>query len=144
MLPVDFILSVDTTCEVQIQITSKVAYAYLWNQTHITSDVWLFNGPGQVSEQSEWLLPDVISRLPFLNPSGLCKPESVRFYGPEGVDAVISQDGAAVEIFYDHMLFAVLGLNLKPGYCCNAAQSGPLALPLEEYRGRDSSNENRT
>ena len=99
-----------------IEDNGRVAYAYLLDRERIVGDVWLYNGivpPGE----PEWHDP---SKLPFANPSGYTRDDSVEPLRDESRVAVswVVAGGTVKEarLAIDGTLWAVLRPGAKPGW----------------------------
>ena len=117
----------------------RVVVAYLLQRDSIVGDVWLFNR-GDTPEQPEWTER---KKGPFKNASRFIA-HPVMTPDMFSIQAKwIESDGDLkfVELRANGKLLAALSSGSKPGWCANAALTGPVARPLDDYialRDRDA------
>lgn len=109
----------------------RVAYAYLLNhQGNIISDVWLYS-QCKTPKEPEW---KTSNNMPFANSVEYSKEHTGFSKVDEMSDISIdwhSDELIEARVLIRRELFAVLQEGEKPGWCCMAKKSGPLAKVLE-------------
>lgn len=109
--------------DVVLEDDGVVAYAYLREQGHIRSDVWLYN-VGESPAVPDW---EGSATPPFRNPKPFARENDLgRISETRAVVRVWSEDGVQVSI--DGIVWAELERGAKPGRSRLAVRDGPLAL----------------
>lgn len=109
----------------------RVAYCYMMKSGDIISDVWLYN-----RAKTPTVYPWKTNELPpYLNPKDFCLEINREL--PKSVSDVDirwktdSDNNVFAFVIILGSLFSILSSNEKPGRALFAAQSGPLARPLD-------------
>jgi hypothetical protein len=110
-----------------VEDDDNVGYAYLLQQGHIVSDVWLYNR-GPAPEAPPW--KDSDATMPFLNSAEYVTDEGInQDPPPAALSAAWSGEGSDLEvtICIDDRHIAWLRPDARPGWSALVKRNGPLA-----------------